>query len=70
MHGTANKYLMKLIVLAFLILLGTLNFTGFCFDKFRYLSEQEKIELAINKVLAEYPSQNDSEKFYQTLPNK
>jgi hypothetical protein len=63
-----SKRLLVLAFIASLILIGTLNCLGFCFDKMRVLSDDEKIKLAINKVLIEYPTKVFSEKFYRTLP--
>ena len=60
--------LIKLISVGLLIIFLGLNYFGFCFDRMRFLSDEEKVKLAINNVLTEYPSKGFSEKFYRTLP--
>lgn len=58
----------KLISICLLIIILGLNYFDFCFNKMRFLSDDEKIKLAINEVLTEYPSKDYSEKFYGNLP--
>jgi hypothetical protein len=62
--------LTKLLSIGLLIAILGLNYFGFCFGESRFISDEEKIKLAINKVLNEYPTIERSKQFYRDLPKE
>lgn len=44
-----------LLFLVFIALVVSLNLSGFCFSQMGYLSDKEKIDIAVNRILQTYP---------------
>lgn len=42
--------LVSVLLIVFLIIFGTLNYKGFCFKQVRYLSDEEKLNIAIVRI--------------------
>lgn len=63
-------YSVLIVVGVFVLYLFTvmvLNYTGYCFKQGRYLSDEEKIDTAINYILGTYPPAID---YYEKQGNK
>jgi hypothetical protein len=45
-----------ILFLVTIFVYGALNYSGFCFKEMRYLSDAEKIELALNSIIKEQTS--------------
>ena len=57
---TSKNYLIPI----FLGLLLALNYSGFCFKEFRFLSDEEQINIAVQYVLNRYPKKGDVTFYY------
>jgi hypothetical protein len=53
--------LIKLVLTVLLIIWMSLNCSGFCFDKTRILSDDEKIRIVVEEILRSYGAKIDSE---------
>lgn len=49
-----SKHLLALVIIVLLVLIGCLNCFGFCFEKMRFLSDQERIDIVIKNELKSY----------------
>jgi len=56
------EYFISILVFSFL----TLNYAGFCFSEMRFLSDQEKIKIAVQYIFERYPKVGD-EAWYSPL---
>jgi hypothetical protein len=60
LHRTRSGRVTLVGFLAALLLIQTLNFTGFCYREMRYLSDQELINTAVQRLMSEaYLLEND-----------
>lgn len=55
MKNWIKKNPIKSVLLAIIIPIQTLNFTGFCYDDFTYYSEEELLQIAAGHYLKEEP---------------
>lgn len=55
MSKFVKNNLIKLVLIGLLIIWMGLNCLGFCFDKMRFISDDEKIKLSVTRILKEYP---------------
>ncbi len=45
----------KFVLVSLLTIILGLNYSGFCFKQFRFLSDKEKIKIAVTDILTGYP---------------
>lgn len=52
------KLILAGILVVFVVVIPSLNYSGFCFHQKRFLSDEEKLKIVVARVLLQYPKPN------------